>query len=42
VMEELSRHFDGSPGSIFGTVVEKLGDQVDRVQWSHLIPAFKG
>jgi len=42
VMEELSRHFDGSPGAIFGGVVEKLGDRVDRVQWSHLVPAFKG
>ncbi len=42
VMEELSRHFDGSPDTIFGTIVDKLGDQVDRIQWSHLVPALKG
>jgi 2-phosphoglycerate kinase len=40
VLEELFRHFDGSPGKVFGAVAEKLGDQVDQVKWSRLIPAL--
>jgi 2-phosphoglycerate kinase len=42
VVEELSRHFDGSPGKVFGPIVEKLGDQVDQVQWSRLVPVLTG
>jgi 2-phosphoglycerate kinase len=42
VVEELSRHFDGSPDKVFGPIVEKLGDQVDQVQWSRLVPVMKG
>jgi len=40
VVEELSRHFEGSPGTIFGPVVDKLSDQADQVQWSRLVPSL--
>jgi 2-phosphoglycerate kinase len=42
VVDELSRHFDGSPETVFGPVVEKVADQVDLVPWSRLVPALTG
>ncbi|MCJ7815228.1 MAG: AAA family ATPase [Xanthomonadales bacterium] len=42
VVEELSRHFDGSPGMIFGPIAESEGEAVDRVPWKRLVSRLNG
>jgi len=38
VGQELSRHFDGSPRDVFGSVVDTVQDRVDHEPWSQLVP----
>ncbi len=38
VVDVLGRHFDGTPNSIFGVVVDQLEEQAEQVPWNRLVP----
>ncbi len=35
---ELSRHFNGSPGDVFGAVVDSVQERVEHESWQQLVP----
>lgn len=40
INEELARHFDGSPASVFGPVVEQTENRARKEDWQHMVPSL--